>query len=232
MIAVDRPGIGISEKHPNHSLLDWADDLRQLSEQLELSQFAVLGWSLGSPYAIACGFAMPDKVTRIGIVGGIGPITPAVINSLGMEEDKWLLTYPSFMAIPLQIMLQSLLLLPPSLVKSSLLLHLSCASDRSIVNTMTPEYTARFFHEALRQGGSGVLDDYNAVRRDWGFSLADLKTPLFIWQGTDDNICPPSISKEIHQQCSSAQLVSVEGHGHFLLHRKLHEILDVLVADH
>ncbi|HWH24552.1 MAG TPA: alpha/beta hydrolase, partial [Candidatus Limnocylindria bacterium] len=47
LIAVDRPGIGLSEPLPGRRLLDWPADVVQLAEQLGLRRFAIVGWSGG-----------------------------------------------------------------------------------------------------------------------------------------------------------------------------------------
>ncbi len=49
MIAVDRPGIGLSTGAPGRRLLDWPRDVQQLVDRLGIDRFAVLGWSGGGP---------------------------------------------------------------------------------------------------------------------------------------------------------------------------------------
>src|SRR4029079_7237537 len=45
LIAVDRPGIGLSEALPGRRLLDWPRDVAELANQLKLDRFAIIGWS-------------------------------------------------------------------------------------------------------------------------------------------------------------------------------------------
>ena len=47
LISVDRPGIGLSDPLPGRRLLDWADDVRELANALELRRFRVVGLSGG-----------------------------------------------------------------------------------------------------------------------------------------------------------------------------------------
>ena len=55
LIALDRPGIGLSESLPGRRLLDWPADVAELADRLELDRFSIIGWSGGGPYALACG---------------------------------------------------------------------------------------------------------------------------------------------------------------------------------
>lgn len=68
LIAPDRPGIGSSDRVPGRTLLDWPADVSELATALGIDRFAVLGWSLGGPFAAACAFALSDRVTTLGLV--------------------------------------------------------------------------------------------------------------------------------------------------------------------
>lgn len=49
----------------------------------------MLGVSGGGKYAAACSYAMPDRVTRVAIVSGVGPpATPLLREGLGRELEK------------------------------------------------------------------------------------------------------------------------------------------------
>jgi pimeloyl-ACP methyl ester carboxylesterase len=74
-IAPDRPGVGESTFYPNRSVLDYPADIRALIEHLGIRQFAILGTSGGTGYALACARAFPRKVVNgVGICAGLGPI--------------------------------------------------------------------------------------------------------------------------------------------------------------
>ena len=81
LVALDRPGFGSSTLQPHRTLLDWPVDVSEAADQLGIDRFAILGVSGGGPYSLACGYALPDRVTRIGIVAGIAPI-----DAPGMDQ--------------------------------------------------------------------------------------------------------------------------------------------------
>jgi len=53
LIGVDRPGMGLSTYKAGWRFLDWPDDVAELADGLQLSRFAVCGFSGGGPYALA-----------------------------------------------------------------------------------------------------------------------------------------------------------------------------------
>jgi pimeloyl-ACP methyl ester carboxylesterase len=46
----------------------------ELADSLGIDQFSVFGFSFGGPYARACAYALPDRVTRAGLVSCLGAI--------------------------------------------------------------------------------------------------------------------------------------------------------------
>ena len=72
-ISIDRPGIGLSSFKDNRGILDWPDDVIELADSLGMNKFTVVGASGGGPYAAACAFKIPDRLTKVGIVAGMGP---------------------------------------------------------------------------------------------------------------------------------------------------------------
>src|SRR5512138_1016983 len=73
LVGVDRPGMGLSTYKPRRRLLDWPGDVTELADALRIDDFAVVGFSGGGPYAAACAFAIPERVTACGLVASVGP---------------------------------------------------------------------------------------------------------------------------------------------------------------
>lgn len=73
IITVDRPGIGLSTFKLNRTILDWPADLEELADALGLHHFAVAGASAGGPYAAACAFKLPDRVTALALISSLAP---------------------------------------------------------------------------------------------------------------------------------------------------------------
>ena len=63
LISIDRPGMGLSDFKKNRTLLDWPEDVVELADALGIDKFAVEGISGGGPYAAACAYKIPDRLT-------------------------------------------------------------------------------------------------------------------------------------------------------------------------
>jgi pimeloyl-ACP methyl ester carboxylesterase len=83
LIAPDRPGSGLSDFQPNRRISDWPQDVAALADHLELDRFTVLGYSGGGLYAATCALALPQRITRAGIVSGTAPFAvPGVADGI------------------------------------------------------------------------------------------------------------------------------------------------------
>ena len=67
LLTVDRPGYGGSGPRPDPTLLGWADDVQALADRLGLDRFAMVGWSAGGGYALACAVRMPGRISAVGL---------------------------------------------------------------------------------------------------------------------------------------------------------------------
>ena len=72
LFSFDRPGFGRSTAAPKRTLLDWADDVEQLADQLRHGRFDVVGVSCGGPYALACAHRLGTRVDHVALLAGIG----------------------------------------------------------------------------------------------------------------------------------------------------------------
>jgi pimeloyl-ACP methyl ester carboxylesterase len=72
-LMVSRPGFGGSDPLPGRGLLDHAADLDQLADALGFERFSVVGVSTGAPYALACAYALGERVRVAAAVSSLSP---------------------------------------------------------------------------------------------------------------------------------------------------------------
>jgi pimeloyl-ACP methyl ester carboxylesterase len=72
-LVVNRPGFGGSEPAPGRTVADHADDAGDLMTALGHTRFSVVGVSAGAPYALACGWALADRIVALAAVSPLGP---------------------------------------------------------------------------------------------------------------------------------------------------------------
>jgi len=69
----ERPGFGGSDPDPGRTVAGYAEDLRELADQLGWRRFSVVGVSAGAPYALACAWAMPERVGAVAAASALPP---------------------------------------------------------------------------------------------------------------------------------------------------------------
>ena len=70
-IGTDRPGFGLSDPKPGRGHADWPADVSALADSLGLDRFAVLGYSRGGRYALACAALIPERLTAVGTLSAV-----------------------------------------------------------------------------------------------------------------------------------------------------------------
>lgn len=193
-ISTDRPGYGCSDPKPGRSLVDWADDVRQLADALSIGEFAVFGGSGGAPHALACAAALDDRVTAVTLLSPGGPYFEH--PELAVEADHFTrlirraavdadLAWKDHLAST--SMAAARLLADP---EGELLARLAAMSPGE--RTVTERFVighAEKVRDMLRQGAAGwAWDFFIVVARPWGFAVEEINTPVKIWSGANDRV--------------------------------------------
>jgi pimeloyl-ACP methyl ester carboxylesterase len=202
IVAVDRPGIGLSTPQPNRKVLDHANDICLLAAHLQAETYSIMGVSGGGPYALACAYALPaEQLKAVSMVCGFGPF------DLTMRNSKWT-TYLIFSAFKLFPFL-----LRWSRAGTVKQIRTETA-DTFIANTklqldawymrfvgpaakdaalLRDDRFLAFVYEAAREGCAhgveGHMMEYEVMTAsDLGFELEDIRAdlPIGLWYGRED----------------------------------------------
>ncbi len=220
MLALDRPGFGMSDFVPARRLLDWPADVAGVADRLGLDRFAIVGVSGGAPYALACGRSLGDRVRRLGIVCGLGPTDdPAALdgmmwaNRLGLRLARRLpwLAHPVFAA------LAPLFRNRPERVLEHLGSALGEEERGFFADPALRALFAATFREAFRQGWRGPARDARIYAAPWGFDLGDVRVPVRMWHGEADAIVPVGMARRVAAALPDCEATILPGEGHFSL---------------
>ena len=209
LLAVERPGCGLSDRARRRTLADWARDVEELADALELERFAVLGWSAGGPHALATAAGLPDRVTNAVVVAGL-PL------------PQWLDLVPEDLQSVMRVVGRTPFLAWRPLTRWS---------ERPVAETGDAEcdrvYAAGRV-ESFRRGPRWLVAELRVLGRPWGFQLADVHTPVTLWYGARDGVCPPEIGRRFEHALPNARLL-VTDDGHQLLFPRWRELLSAAV---
>jgi pimeloyl-ACP methyl ester carboxylesterase len=231
LIALDRPGVGGSDPKPGRSVVDWAADVEELAEQLELECFAVSGWSAGGAYALACAHALGPRIDAVALVSGAGRLDlPGFVEQMSTAA-AWRLAarVPSAMTLAYSALAVLARRRPGAAQK--VLFSGASKVDMAVINR--PDVGSRLvsaYVEAARRGGRGLTEDMQAVLRPWGFDPAGILSPVHVVHGRRDTVAPPAHAEYWIENLETARPVWVEDAGHFLIEDHAGRVLGVLVA--
>jgi pimeloyl-ACP methyl ester carboxylesterase len=224
LIGIDRPGMGLSDFQAGRQLLDWPADVVELADGLQLDRFAVVGTSGGGPYALACAYKMPERLTACGVVSGVGPVRLRFYQRLPLLLIPMMWVMGRFFHDKAQAR-KALLRFTGSWPESD---------RQSLLLPDISEHFATFMVEAFRQGARGLTyDTLLGEGRPWGFKLEDIDFPrVHLWHGELDPDVPLAMGQAVASQLPSCQATFYPEEGHLSVivnHRE--EIVTTLMAE-
>ncbi|MGK0185653.1 MAG: pimeloyl-ACP methyl ester carboxylesterase [Verrucomicrobiales bacterium] len=236
ILAVDRPGIGGSSFDPERKLLDWPPLLEELAELLDIEKFAVLGVSGGGPYALACAYALPERLTATGIICGAPPLTifddrsdlhPAyhILRAVRLIAP-WTMS-------PFLPLVRAVSCLPQKHLLIKVFMRTILKADRRALDkTDAYDAVALSFQDAAENGMRPLIVDGDVYYSHWGFDLENIQVPVQFWHGESDRNIPARMIKEIVEKIPHATGTWFPDDGHFSLPiLRVGEILDAFVRE-
>ena len=232
MIALDRPGYGLSDFQRGRTFLDWPADVVALAAALGFERFAVAGVSGGGPYVAACALRIPERLTGAGIIAGVGPFDQPDATEGMSRQNRFLFglarRFPWLARLPMWVMSKG-------------------ASSERLVRQMTramPEVDQAIIRrpevwdvfkldaaESFRQGARGAAWELVMYARPWGFRLEEITMEVHLWQGELDKNVPPSMGRYQAGAIPNCRATFHPGEGHIsLVVDHMEEVLGALVS--
>lgn len=215
LIVPDRPGRGRSAPNPGHELLSWPEDVAALLDVLDVDAAGVVGFSAGGPFALACGYAIPDRVRGVAVVSGVG--TPEMVERLGTRSEylfaalaraPWLARGPYKAAA---VFARN----DPDRLLEFMKANFSAADRPVFENDRTGSIVVADVREAFRRGTRWPAFETGLLAREWGFDPASVAPPVTVWHGRDDLAVPPAIARELAAALPDARCELLDAEGHY-----------------
>jgi pimeloyl-ACP methyl ester carboxylesterase len=222
VVAIERPGYGLSAARRSWGLLDWPGDVAAAADRLGIERFALIGYSSGGKYAAACAYTLPDRLTGTAILSGVGPpATPRFREGLG-RTDRLSMTL-ALRARPLALaywrIARRMAERKPERFLGEFEKELSEPDKVVFSEPEVRKFVLATSREALRAGAAGVVQDAAIQARPWGFGLEEIRAPVRLWHGDRDEIVPLHHSRYAAEAIPNATLTIFEGAGHLVASR-------------
>lgn len=234
IISVSRPGLGASAPQRARRLVDWPPLVRELAAALGIARFRVLGVSGGGPYALACAWALPDLVEKATVICGAPPLAEsgsaagfnfAYRAMLGVYHRR-----PGVMRGLFRLLHPIARVDPPAWMMVMLRGALVGPDKETLADPAVSKMCYDGFRGAWGGHRDGVFEDAEIYTQPWGFPLAEIRVPVEIWHGTQDNNFAHTLT-DYARHIPGAQVRIMEGEGHYSLPiRRTREILAGLIA--
>ncbi|MGZ4389240.1 MAG: alpha/beta fold hydrolase [Gaiellaceae bacterium] len=232
LVLPDRPGCGLSDEQPEGTHLDFVRDIEELADALGFARFSVFGVSAGGPPALACGFALPERVAAVGVVSGVGPFVdePELDPFLPEERRRAVRLARRDPESALAQVREDCEALAAVLAENPAAL-IDESHERVFDDT---EVRARFvaaFAAIGRRGPAGAIrDTWLNYGRPWGFRLDEIRVPVHVWHGACDPAVPVEAARLVASRVPGAALTVYPDEGHGVDYPHIDEILATLAA--
>ncbi len=205
-------------------MIDEADDVRALADELGFDRFGVSGGSGGGPHVLACATLLPDRVVRATCDVGVAPL-----GSPGLEQDAWLagmdpenvrefgwaLAGEEVLTREVQALQQQFE--ERARADPSTVLQDFDISESDRAELARPEIAQIIGESAFEWAVNGVggwVDDDLAFVGPWGFDPADISVPVLVRYGMTDVLVPPAHGEWLAANVPGALVKINDAAGH------------------
>jgi pimeloyl-ACP methyl ester carboxylesterase len=222
LVRYSRAGYGQSSRLPGRTIADVVPDVTTVLDYLGAPRCLVAGRSGGGPHALATAALLPERVAGALVIASFAPYDAAGLDflsgmgALNIKLFGLALNGERELRLAHEAAARAL-----GANDSVAILHelrsLLPEVDRAV---LTGEYAADLaanYAEGLRPGVDGWVDDGLAFVRPWGFSVADIAVPTFIWHGSEDLFVPLAHGQWLAGTVPGATAHLLTGEGHLSL---------------
>jgi pimeloyl-ACP methyl ester carboxylesterase len=248
LIALDRPGFGLSTFQPHRQIIDWPADVLEFAQHAGLKRFSVIGLSGGGPYSVACAYKLPrDMLHSVGVFAG-GPPWEA-----GRQHMPWFArctsTWATYLPFSFRVfsdgvvgMARWVMSTGPGIRQLDKLLESLQKqksgekktelekNDEQIPIAEQRENVLSLVFAGFAQGSAAMVQEAQLLSaQSWGFKFEDVNyDPIRIWHGSKDINSPVEMIRYMTKRLPHGVLKEFDD-THFTMAKHIGPALDELV---
>ena len=193
VIAIARPGYGLSDYFHMECVADWGQQLEAFLNFLGLYTFDIYAISAGAPYGYALAALYPEMVSAVYVNSGLPAVYLPDVLAHYTEQDAAL--YVSFQGMGRE------------------------AAGRFLRESYLPLFpeevrTGRDFQDSMGGDLRNIGQEAILEARPWGFDLAQIRCPVVLAHGTADTEVPYMAMEETAKYLPHAKIIPMEGEEH------------------
>lgn len=226
LIAIDRPGLGLSDPHPNKTLSTWVDDIREFIQSQNLQNLLAVGFSQGAPFAFA--LAAQDTVKAIAIVSGQDELTHPRLLPLLHPDVKGIIAAIQEDPVGFE---QHFSQIATADGLWQLIIGMSSERDRLLYESDTfSQAYRRALQEGFSQGARGYARDLVNALSSWPIKMEEINVPVDLWYGGLDSstVHSPDFGATLALRLPKTERIFAPEEGGSILWTKSWDILSKL----
>lgn len=229
LIIPERPGIGDSDPLPDRTVADWPKDIEALANHLHLERFSVMGFSEGTPYALATAHALGQRVINVFLVSTMPPVdghdNMKSKASPPMRTATFIARYfPSLLPPLMRLMVRNIRKDVYQFI-DRIMQGLSEQDMQVFEEPLVRENYAKGLLSALSHGESYLVTEILLAVHGWRLVDAKLDIPVVFIHGTEDRLFPLEDLKALTAFFPQATLRVIDQAGHLLMYSHWAEVI-------
>lgn len=224
LVAVDRPGAGLSAPHLTGTFGSFADDTIALADHLDIDRWRPLAWSAGAPYALAVAARHPGRTHRVAVAAGLVPF--AAYATLGILADadsgRLMVARLGEELGPKGLAEVAAPLLAPYPCDAALardhVLETADQTRRAELATIrgAVEVLAYGLADSVTSGLGGLTRDLELQVEEPDVDWSVVEAPVDLWYGHRDTSAPPAFGSWWADHLRRAELTVIPDAGHLV----------------
>ena len=209
-----RAGYGLSDRREGRSVGDVVEDIRAALNFLGRDEYVAVGWSGGGPHALACAALDAPRCRGAISLAGVAPYGDDFDWTEGMAEENKAEFAATLQGGPvfdeaIRKEAEALKLATADTIIETFGGLLSAPDIATLESEESRQDFANDTSHAFSVSHYGFYDDNRAMVQPWGFAPSDIKVPVGLWFGDNDNMVPAT-----HGQWLAAHIAAATPHFH------------------
>ncbi|WP_018617335.1 alpha/beta hydrolase [Segetibacter koreensis] len=227
LIAIDRPGMGLSTFNPSGDFISFAQDVNLLLQHLKIKQCKVMCWSGGGPFALAIADQFKEMIQAVFIITAFTVSFSSDSVFSKMHRNKFYFGAARYIPSVSRILMNLVSRKKPSKPIPQIISKLPAADHQLITNVKTLRHvSATTLQEGCRNGSKGAVYEAQLYFKDYGYHLKDIQQPVHFWWGNEDNVVIRLHAEAVEQQVANHTMHYKQNEGHLSIY--FHYIEEVL----
>ncbi len=222
LIAIDRPGFGLSSFLAKRRVVDWLDDIKEFVHAspaktgVDLRRFSISCFSSGAAYALLCAAKMPRRqIASVAVVDGIAPLEKISGHGGVSQTIFQLANKRPRLANSLLNLHTRQIRRNPKLVLRRISRFFSPCDSKVFFQPASAKILVDSYLQCVACGPTGVAYDMSLLSKPWGFDLKEINVPVGIWYGDSDITTPArSMGKYLHATIKNSEYSVWCNQGH------------------